>query len=43
MHFPTATSNWPESQTSIAKAMAGVADEQRTLILAGNAARLYRL
>jgi predicted TIM-barrel fold metal-dependent hydrolase len=42
-NFPAVTSTWPTSQATIARRLDGLTDEQRHLVLWGNAARLYRL
>lgn len=41
--FPHPATSWPNSQAVVEKNFAGVPDEERDLIVAGNAARLYGL
>jgi predicted TIM-barrel fold metal-dependent hydrolase len=39
--FPHPATSWPNSRDVVAKNFAGIPDEERDLIVAGNAARLY--
>jgi predicted TIM-barrel fold metal-dependent hydrolase len=42
-NFPQTTSTWPESRRAIARCFDSVPDRERRQVLAGNAARLYKL
>jgi predicted TIM-barrel fold metal-dependent hydrolase len=42
-NFPLATSTWPTSRDIIERCFEGVSDDERRQVLAGNAAKLYRL
>jgi predicted TIM-barrel fold metal-dependent hydrolase len=41
--FPHPATSWPHSHAVVEKNFAGVPDDERDLIVAGNAARLYRI
>jgi predicted TIM-barrel fold metal-dependent hydrolase len=42
-NFPQATSTWPESRRAIARCFDGIPANERRQVLAGNAARLYKV
>lgn len=42
-NFPQTTSTWPESRHVIARCFQGIPDDARRQVLAGNAARLYKV
>jgi predicted TIM-barrel fold metal-dependent hydrolase len=39
--FPHPATSWPNSQSVVEKNFAGIPEDERDLIVAGNAARLY--
>ena len=41
--YPHPVSSWPNSRALIAKSLADVPDDERALILSGNAARVWNL
>jgi predicted TIM-barrel fold metal-dependent hydrolase len=41
--FPHPATSWPNSQAIVEKNFAGIPEEERSLVVAGNAAALYGL